>query len=75
MSEIFTLDSKYDLKIDDISQDIPIDISEQVSLGRVYRVDHCFGTGFIIATTQKGPILLTCKHIAIDMFTSTVKDV
>ena len=73
MSEIFTLDQHLNLRIGDFSQNILPSVLEAISLGRIYRLDKSFGTGFIIGINEKGPILLTCKHVVIDMFSSTIK--
>ena len=70
MSEILTLDSKGNIKTNDILQFKTNDSNPQFTIGRIYRLDNCAGTGFIVNSCRYGPLFLSCKHLATDMFIS-----
>ena len=70
MSEILTLDNHGNIKANDLTQTNGLEILQKLSIGRLYRYDECCGTGFIVSISERGPLFLTCKHLAIDMFTN-----
>ena len=74
MSEILTLDSEGSIRSKDLSQVIDLNVLQQLSVGQIYRDDGVRGSGFIIGISDSGPLLLTCKHTAIDMFTNKLYD-
>lgn len=71
MSEIITVDSSNSLTINKLHQHPSNANLPKSSIAVVHTIENIKGTGFIIAIHPKGPILLTCKHVAIDVFTQT----
>ena len=69
MSEIFTLDNTGSLQSQSISQNTILQASNTFNVGKIYRDDGCSGTGFVVGWKNNGPMILTCKHVALDTFT------
>ena len=69
MSEIFTLDSTGSLQSQSISQNNILPASNIFSVGKIHRIDGASGTGFAVGSNISGPLILTCKHVALDVVT------
>ena len=69
MSEIFTLDSRGRIQASNIIQNSVRTPAQTFTIGKIYREDGSSGTGFLVGRNHYGPIILTCKHVAIETFT------
>lgn len=68
MSEIFTLDSSGNILSQNISQNYALSSLPPLSIGKIFRGDGAYATGFAVGENSNGPIILTCKHVAINLF-------